>query len=113
MRQTLVMTLIGRDRPGLVESVAAIVDTHGGNWEQSRMVRLAGEFAGLLRIQVPAESAAELEAALSDIDGISVIVARAADEGPLDSPTTWPAAGGRRRQRRGAGDRARRRPDVR
>ena len=80
MRQTLVMTLIGRDRPGLVEAVAAIVDGHGGNWEESRMVRLAGEFAGLLRIRVPAERAAELEAALSGIEGVSVIVARAVDE---------------------------------
>ena len=80
MRQTLVMTLIGRDRPGLVESVAAIVDEHGGNWEESRMVQLAAQFAGLLRIQVPAESAAALERALSGIEDVSVIVARAADE---------------------------------
>lgn len=81
MLETLVMTLIGRDRPGLVESVAAVVDAHGGNWEESRMARLAGEFAGLLRIQVPAESAAALEAALGELDGVSVLVARAVDEG--------------------------------
>ena len=80
MRLTFVMTLIGRDRPGLVECVAAIVDEHGGNWEESRMVKLAGQFAGLLRIQVPAESAADLERALSGIEDVSVIVARTADE---------------------------------
>ncbi len=80
MNQSLVMTLIGRDRPGLVEAVAAIVEAHGGNWAESRMVQLAGEFAGLLRIQAPAEGAAELERALRGIQGVSVIVARAADE---------------------------------
>ncbi|MFQ5349742.1 MAG: ACT domain-containing protein, partial [Thermoanaerobaculia bacterium] len=42
MQQTLVMTLIGRDRPGLVEALAAIIEEHGGNWEESRMVQLAG-----------------------------------------------------------------------
>ena len=80
MRQALVMTLIGRDRPGLVESLAAIIEEHGGNWEESRMVQLAGEFAGLLRIQAPAGGAGELEAALRRIEGVSVIVARALDE---------------------------------
>jgi glycine cleavage system regulatory protein len=80
MKQTLVMTLIGRDRPGLVEAVAAIVEAHGGNWEESRMVQLAGQFAGLLRIQAPAEGAAELDRALRDIEGVSVIVARAVEE---------------------------------
>lgn len=80
MQQSLVMTLIGRDRPGLVESVAAIVQEHGGNWEESRMVRLAGEFAGLLRIQAPADGVGELEVALRGLEDVSVIVARAADE---------------------------------
>jgi glycine cleavage system regulatory protein len=77
MQQSLVMTLIGRDRPGLVETVAAIVDRHGGNWEESRMVQMAGEFAGLLRIQAAGDRASALEDALRGIEGISVIVARA------------------------------------
>jgi glycine cleavage system regulatory protein len=80
MQQSLVMTVIGRDRPGLVESVAAVIDAHDGNWEESRMVQLAGEFAGVLRVQVAAERAAELEAALGDIEDVSVVVARALDE---------------------------------
>ena len=46
----LVLTLIGPDRPGLVEAVAEVVAAHGGNWLESRMARLAGKFAGILRI---------------------------------------------------------------
>lgn len=80
MKQSLVMTLIGRDRPGLVEAVAAIVDAAGGNWEESRMVQLDGQFAGLLRIAAPTEEMAGLEGALGAIEGLSVIVARAAGE---------------------------------
>ena len=48
----LVLTLIGPDRPGLVEALADPVAAHGGNWLESRMAQLAGQFAGILRIEV-------------------------------------------------------------
>ncbi len=54
------MTVIARDRTGLVESIARIVADHGGNWLESRMCRLGGEFAGLLRVHVPAAQQASL-----------------------------------------------------
>ncbi len=71
----LVLTLIGPDRPGLVEAVAAVVAAHGGNWLESRMARLAGKFAGILRIEVPSDKAASLQAALADLDarGLKVV----------------------------------------
>jgi glycine cleavage system regulatory protein len=71
----LVLTLIGPDRPGLVEAVAAVVASHGGNWLESRMARLAGKFAGILRIEVPSDKAAALQAALADLDarGLRVV----------------------------------------
>lgn len=40
MLTTLVMTIIGPDRPGLVQLVAACVADHGGNWLESRMCHL-------------------------------------------------------------------------
>ena len=46
MKISMVMTLIGKDRPGLVESLSRTVEEHGGNWEESRMAHLAGQFAG-------------------------------------------------------------------
>jgi glycine cleavage system regulatory protein len=52
----LVMTVLGNDRPGLVSSLADTVSAHGGNWLESRMARLAGQFAGIARIECPAES---------------------------------------------------------
>src|SRR5215208_771327 len=55
MLATLVMTVIGADRPGLVQMVAARVADHGGNWLESRMCRLGGQFAGILRIEVAKE----------------------------------------------------------
>jgi glycine cleavage system regulatory protein len=60
----LVLTLIGPDRPGLVEAVARPIAAHGGNWLESRMAHLAGQFAGILRVEVPDENAAALADAL-------------------------------------------------
>ena len=74
MQIPLVMTLIGPDRTGLVESVARAVAGHGGNWLESRMCRLGGEFAGILRIEIPEEEKSPLLAALKKIPGLNVVV---------------------------------------
>jgi glycine cleavage system regulatory protein len=76
MQIPLVMTIIGRDRTGLVESVASLVAEHGGNWLESRMCRLGGEFAGILRIVVPAERQAALVQALKGLQaqGLNVVI---------------------------------------
>ncbi len=72
----LVMTVIGPDRTGLVESIARVVADHGGNWLDSRMCRLGGEFAGILRIEIPVEKKSPLFAALEDLQerGLQIIV---------------------------------------
>jgi glycine cleavage system regulatory protein len=76
MLATLVMTVIGADRPGLVQMVAARVADHGGNWLESRMCHLGGQFAGILRVEVAQERRDELIAALRtlEVDGLSVII---------------------------------------
>jgi glycine cleavage system regulatory protein len=68
------MTVIGQDRTGLVESVARLVAEHGGNWLESRMCRLGGEFAGILRVHVPTEKRAGLEGALGKLPGLTVVI---------------------------------------
>jgi glycine cleavage system regulatory protein len=76
MLATLVMTVIGADRPGLVQLVATRVADHGGNWLESRMCHLGGQFAGLLRVEVAAERVDELVGALHRMekDGLRVLV---------------------------------------
>jgi glycine cleavage system regulatory protein len=76
MRSQLVLTLIGRDRPGLVEALSAQVAKHGGNWEESRMAHLAGKFAGILRVSVPATAASALAQALAGLEreGLRIVV---------------------------------------
>jgi glycine cleavage system regulatory protein len=76
MLATLVMTVIGADRPGLVQMVASRVADRGGNWLESRMCRLGGQFAGILRVEVAAERRDELVNALRtlEVDGLRVII---------------------------------------
>ena len=64
MKSHLVTTIVGPDRTGLVESVARVVAAHGGNWLESRMCRLGGDFAGILRIEIPADKKSPLLDAL-------------------------------------------------
>jgi glycine cleavage system regulatory protein len=81
----LVLTLIGPDRPGLVEAVAEAVAAHGGNWLESRMARLAGKFAGILRIEVPGDKTAALQAALAALDARGLKVVGEPSSDPLPS----------------------------
>ncbi|MGH8025069.1 MAG: glycine cleavage system protein R [Limisphaerales bacterium] len=74
MQSPLVMTLIGPDRTGLVEAIARAVASHGGNWLESRMCRLGGEFAGILRVDAPADKKSGLLEAVQKISGLRVIV---------------------------------------
>ena len=72
----IVMTVIGTDRPGLVESLARTVARNGGNWLESRMAHLGGQFAGILLVDVPAGQADQLVSELEALDrqGLSVII---------------------------------------
>ena len=69
---TLILTIVGSDRPGLVAAVADVVDAHGGNWENSQLAELAGVFAGVVQVSAPDDRAGQLTSALQDLDGLTV-----------------------------------------
>lgn len=69
MHTSFVLTIIGPDRRGLVESLAETIAAYEGNWLESRMAHLAGQFAGLLWITVPNDHAEALKAALQGLEG--------------------------------------------
>lgn len=81
----LVLTLLGPDRPGIVELVAGVISAHGGNWLESRMSHLAGKFAGILRAELPADRVDAALKALSALEtrGLKVTAEIAArSDGP-------------------------------
>lgn len=83
----LVMTVLGPDRKGIVGSVARLVAEQGGNWLESRMCRLGGEFAGIVRVSVPKAQQPALEAALGKLPGLTIVV-----RGDETSPTAAEAS---------------------
>ncbi|MBP7950884.1 MAG: ACT domain-containing protein [Verrucomicrobiales bacterium] len=89
----LVMTLIGTDRPGLVEMLSATVAAHGGNWLESRLAHLAGRFAGLVRIEAPDENVAALKAALGDISELTVVVESGSLQQAVQAPVRLEVVG--------------------
>jgi glycine cleavage system regulatory protein len=76
MRTSLIVTMVGEDKPGIAAQISEIVLAAGANWEESRMARLAGKFAGILRVSVDQASASSLAAALSGLEarGLTVVV---------------------------------------
>jgi glycine cleavage system regulatory protein len=57
----MVLTIISKDRPGLVQTLAQVIADHSGNWIDSSMARLGGEFAGILRVDVSARTVASFQ----------------------------------------------------
>jgi glycine cleavage system regulatory protein len=55
MQQQYVITFAGADRTGLVETLAELVKSHGGDWQQSELTRLGGAFAGAILVHVSSE----------------------------------------------------------
>ena len=68
----LVITIVGADRPGIVESLAAVVAEHEGNWLSSSMSNLAGQFAGIIEVAVADERRDSLARAMGALDGLQV-----------------------------------------
>jgi glycine cleavage system regulatory protein len=79
---SLVLTLVGEDKPGLVELLSQTIAAHEGNWLESRMSRMAGRFAGILRASVPAARAGDLSEALRALEphGLRVVVEQSETE---------------------------------
>lgn len=76
MINSIVFTVIGPDRPGLVQRLAATVADHDGSWLESRMAALAGQFAGAVLVTVPESKAEPLRLVLMNLEreGLRVVV---------------------------------------
>jgi glycine cleavage system regulatory protein len=59
---SLILTVVGPDRPGLVRALSQAVAAGGGSWLESRMARLAGQFAGIVLVEAPESLVDDLRA---------------------------------------------------
>jgi len=74
MQTRLVLTVIGPDRPGLVDGLSAAIAGVQGSWQKSRMARLSGHFAGIVEVAIEPQRRDELVKALTALAGLSVAV---------------------------------------
>lgn len=80
----IVVTLIGPDRPGVVRAISDKAAAHGANWTDSVMANFAGQFAGIVHLQVPPANSQALLAALRSLESgnLHVQVALAGEDTP-------------------------------
>ncbi len=88
MSTRLVLTVIGVDKPGLVDRLATVIAASRGSWLESRMGRLAGHFAGIVEVSLPADAFAEFETRAQALEGLSVSITRSDLE--ADAPPEKP-----------------------
>lgn len=88
---SLIVTLVGPDRPGLVGLVSDTVKQHDGNWLESRMSHLAGQFAGIIQIEASAEQEAALTEALQGLSqqGLKLVIASDAGVSSAEDGVRW------------------------
>ena len=105
MNIPFIVTLVGEDRPGLVNALAERAAANGANWLDSSMAHLAGKFAGIVRLDVAAADADRLrgpdeaEELHQGIKGSTMVhVAHSGHMIPLEQPnalargmTNWPS----------------------
>jgi len=78
---TLILSVIGSDRPGLTQALASAVLAAGGNWLESHLSRLGGLYVGSVLVELAADSVEVLRSAVSRVDaqGLEVRIAPALD----------------------------------
>jgi glycine cleavage system regulatory protein len=82
MQTTLIVSVIGPDRPGLIEQLSSVIVAASGNWEGSRMIRLAGQFSGMVQVVIAEEALPAFHEALAVLEqsGLQTRVHRAGDD---------------------------------
>ncbi|MGJ6981548.1 glycine cleavage system protein R [Aestuariimicrobium soli] len=92
---TLVLTVIGDDRAGLVSALADVVSAHGGNWSRSQLAELAGTFAGIVEVEVDDARSSELAEALAPLKGLLEVTVHSGvvAEPPAGEPISFDLVG--------------------
>lgn len=82
--QTLVITILGQDRPGIVDELSRLIVSHQGNWQSSSLSKMAGQFAGIVQLTLPDENTQIFSQQLQQIEELQSVVT-------LDKPNSAPA----------------------
>ena len=80
MSISIVLTVVSEDRPGIVEALSELLAEYGGNWTESSMLSMAGQFAGILLASVPEQQAEAFIEGLArlETEGMQIVASRSA-----------------------------------
>lgn len=89
--RSFALTVIGDDRPGLVDTLAEVISRHGGSWSKGHLAQLGGQFAGIVLASVPDDRVAALTADLDAIGAKGVLEIQVKETG--DEPDSTEVTG--------------------
>jgi len=69
---SLIISAVGSDRPGIVSEISRVITSHGGNIEKSRMTRLGSDFTIIMLVMVDSKWEGSLVVALQAIKELSI-----------------------------------------
>ena len=69
---SLIISAVGSDRPGIVSELSGAITSHGGNIEKSRMTRLGSDFTIIMLVTVDSKWEESLLVALQTIKELSI-----------------------------------------
>ena len=58
--KSILISVLGDDKPGLLDSLSEIIVSNDGDWIESNMSTVEAKFAGNLRVNVPSKNAKKL-----------------------------------------------------
>nr|WP_136250354.1 ACT domain-containing protein [Ningiella ruwaisensis] len=70
--QAMVLSVIGKDKPGLVEQISKCISDADGNWLKSSFCHLAGHFAGFVEVMLPKENHNQLIQACHALSNLQI-----------------------------------------
>ena len=69
---SLIISAVGSDRPGIISEISGVITSHGGNIEKSRMTRLGSDFTIIMLVMVDSKWEESLVVALQAIKELSI-----------------------------------------
>ncbi len=82
--EKIIITLFAKDRPGVIRELSDTVLANKGNWLESSLSRLCGQFAGIVHLEITPEHKSDLLAAFDKLaqTGINITVQQFQDVEP-------------------------------
>ena len=86
MKTSFVLALIGPNTTGIVHRLSQIAAAHDANWLEARMANVAGQFAGIVHLELPEANAQPLMAAFGEMERMGMHLLITKGNAPASEP---------------------------